>query len=145
MRSLTGRLAALLVVALTLACGSARSGGGSQTDRNLITRQQMLDGNFTSVYDAVQALRSNWLRPRGPDSFGASSEVWVYLGEVRLGSVETLRQLQPASVTSARFVDGPSAQGRWGMGHAAGVILISSSPEGSSVASPPDAGAGAGI
>ena len=125
MRSLPGRLAVLLLVALTLACG-AHSAGGPRADRNVITQQQMLEGRFANLYDAVKSLRPNWLQPRGADGMHVPSEVWVYFDEARLGGVETLRQLEPTAVASARFVDGASAQGRWGMDHNAGAIAVTS-------------------
>jgi hypothetical protein len=94
-------------------------------DRMVLTRDLMLAHHFTTVYDAVSALRSQWLRPRGPESFLLPTVVWVYLDEGRLGDVETLRNIQPGLIATVRFYDGPSATGRWGLGHNAGVIHVS--------------------
>jgi hypothetical protein len=101
----------------------------------------MLAGNYLTVYDAVIALRSNWVRPRGPDSFTTPSQVIVYLDGIRLGDVERLREFQPTLVASVRYLDGIAAQARWGVGHSAGVIEVrtwtaapAGTPRGDSVA-----------
>jgi hypothetical protein len=141
MRPAPGRLAALLLVVLCSACASSRSATDRpRVDRDLITQEEMLEHRFTNVYDAVAALRSNWLRPRGPDSFVSPSQVWVYFDNTRMGGVESLRLIQPSVVAAARFYDGLDAQGRWGVGHAAGVIHVTSFPGANA---PPGRGGGA--
>lgn len=94
-------------------------------DRSVLTRELMLKNRFATVYDAVAALRSMWLRPRGPESFMLPLEVLVYRDNTILGSVETLRTIQPTLVATVRFYDGTQATARWGVGHSAGVIHVS--------------------
>jgi len=135
MRSTTGRLAVFL---LLLACArSAPTGGpavpeglppGARADRTTLTQVQIGDHRFTTMYDAVEALRSNWLKSRGPDSFSSSSKVRVYLDNVSLGDVETLRTIAVATVVYVRFFDGISATARWGLDHGSGVIYVSTRP-----------------
>jgi hypothetical protein len=96
----------------------------------VITRDEMLKGNYVTVYDAVAARRSMWLQPRGPDSFVLPSIVWVYIDGARAGGVEILRNMQPRLVNTVRFYDGPSATSRWGVDNGAGVIHISTWSEG---------------
>ena len=123
---------ALVAVALCSACGP-RQGGPRTTrrlDRSVITREQMLTGRYATVYDAVAALRSAWLRARGPDSFVQPSVVWVYIDGSRAGGVESLRTIQPQLINTVRFYDGPTATGRWGVDNAAGVIHVSTWSEG---------------
>ena len=135
------RLALLLSAAATLACASTASrddGQTPRTDRSVLTQAQILERRYTNLYDAVAALRSQWLRPRGMDSFTSPSQVWVYFDDTRLGDVESLRLLQPQVISTVRFIDAVSAQARYGVGHAAGVILVSSWPaDKSSLATPP--------
>lgn len=97
----------------------------ARADRTVITRDQMLAGKYATVYDAVAALRSLWLRPRGNDSYSSTTTVWVYLDNNKLGDVETLRTIQSRLVATVRFYDGPQATSRWGVGHSAGVIHVS--------------------
>ena len=96
----------------------------------MLTRDEMLQGNYTTVYDAVEARRSMWLRPRGPDSFVQPSVVWVYIDGVRAGEVDLLRRLQPHLVNTVRFYDGTEATSRWGVDNGAGVIHVSTWSEG---------------
>jgi hypothetical protein len=99
-------------------------------DRAVITRDEMLKGDFVTVYDAVAARRSMWLQPRGPDSFVLPSVVWVYIDGARVGGVDVLRNIQPRLVNTVRFYDGPSATSRWGVDNGAGVIHVSTWSEG---------------
>ena len=95
----------------------------ARLDRTVITRDQMLEANYSSVYDAVAALRSVWLRPRQAES--VVSTVWVYVDNARVGDVDVLKTMQPRLVSTVRYYDGPSATSRWGVDHAAGVIHVS--------------------
>ena len=127
-----GRLGALVVVtavAVALGCKSTPR-EGRRLDRSVITREQMLKGDFVTVYDAVAAMRSSWLRPRGPDSFVLPSVVWVYIDGTRAGGVEVLHNIQPTLITTVRFYDGPTATGRWGVDNGSGVIHVSTWSEG---------------
>ena len=113
------------MIAFAPACRSASSRSSQRMDRSVITQEQMVDGSYATVYDAVAALRSNWLRPRGPDSFVLPSIVWVYIDGARAGDVDVLRNIQPKLVNAVRFYDGPTATGRWGVDNGAGVIHVS--------------------
>lgn len=131
MRRVDTRLRLLLGVLAI--CGACQTFGGNATrrlDRTVITREDMLNGNYQSVYDAVAAERSMWLRPRGVDSFTNPSIVWVYIDGTRAGDVSILREMQPRLVNTVRFYDGPTATSRWGVDNAAGVIHISTWSEG---------------
>jgi hypothetical protein len=126
MRARVALIAASVAVAFAMACGARQvRSRPPHLDRSVLTREQLLKGHFTTLYDAVEALRSTWLRPRGVDSFVSPSQVWVYVDDSRLGGVETLRNIQPGLVNTVRFYDGPSATGRWGVDNGAGVIHVS--------------------
>lgn len=107
------------------ACLTAHSASRPGSDRNLITREQIADSRFQTAYEAVEALHSNWLQTRGTDSFQNPSEVKVYLDNTMLGGTSTLRDITTRTVSWIRFYDGVAAQGRWGVGHSAGVIFVS--------------------
>ena len=134
---------ALALIALAPACKSASPRETRRIDRTVITRDQMLDGAYVTVYDAVAALRSNWLRPRGPDSFVLPSIVWVYIDGSRAGDVSILRNIQPKLVNAVRFYDGPTATGRWGVDNGAGVIHVSTWSDGAGGIPLPDSTRGA--
>ena len=118
----------LLVAAFVTACASA-AGGGQRMDRNLLTREQILETNRQNAYEVVESLRSNWLRTRGPTSLTSQdAQVQVYIDDNRLGTVETLRTIATSMVQYIRWYDGIAATGRWGLDHGAGVIFVSTRP-----------------
>lgn len=119
-----GVFAVVAAVALVPGCRSTPR-DGRRLDRAVITREQMLKGDYVTVYDAVAAMRSSWLRARGPDSFVLPSVVWVYIDGTRAGGVEVLHNIQPTLINTVRFYDGPTATGRWGVDNGSGVIHVS--------------------
>jgi hypothetical protein len=98
----------------------------------MLVRAQIADPRFTTAYEVVRALRSNWLSPRGIDSFRNRTEVQVYLDGVHLGSVQALQGLSSASIQYMEYINGPDATTRWGTGHGRGVIYVGTG-------TPPDA------
>jgi hypothetical protein len=126
---------------LVLACACAGNPPGESAprgDRNLLTQKELLDQHFLSAYDAVEALRSQWLQPRGPDSFVSPSQVWVYIDNVKLGNVESLRTVPVSTIMSIRHFSANEATARWGVGHAAGVIYVQTLSGGATPASSPE-------
>ncbi|MDB4876818.1 MAG: hypothetical protein JWM41_3264 [Gemmatimonadetes bacterium] len=107
-----------------------RTSNAPRVDHLVITHDQMVESRFNTVYDAVEALHGNWLQTRGADSFSSPSQVRVYLDNSLLGGITTLRDIASNSVTYVQYFDGVSATGRWGLGHGAGVIYVSSHPKG---------------
>jgi hypothetical protein len=126
MRRETGRLIVLAVVVLAGACSSGRKPAAApRFDRDVITGEELIKAHFITVFDAIEALHPPWLTPRGPDSFVSPSEVLVYLDNVKLGGVSNLRNVDIHVIRYIRHFDGVAATARWGVGHGAGVILIS--------------------
>lgn len=101
---------------------------GSRSERSTLTLAEMSRQPFETAYDAVVALRSTWLHERGPSTLDNDAKVVVvvYLDNVRLGDAETLRSVPMRVVASMQHLDGIEAQARFGIGHAAGAILVQS-------------------
>lgn len=122
----------VLVGALAMCAACHTPGPQTSTrrlDRTVITRDEMLKGNFTNLFDAVAALHSNWLQARGAiDS--PTNTVWVYVDGTKVGDVGILKEMRPSLVNTVRFYDGPSATSRWGVDNAAGVIHVSTWSDG---------------
>ena len=126
----TSRLApvALSVVLLLASCSPAPPESLSpRPDRTVITRADFAGHQFETAYDAVYAIRRNWLANREvDDTFSKASERQVYLDNARMGGLEKLREIRASEVVSITYIDGIQAHARWGMGHDAGVLLIKS-------------------
>lgn len=111
-----------------LACsakaGAPAASSAPGTSATVIQRSELLAREFTNMFDAIQALRGNWLRNRGSDSFSQPTAIQVYLDNQRMGGIEQLRAISPRTVAQVRHFDGIEATSRWGMDHGAGVIAI---------------------
>src|SRR3954467_8159843 len=105
MRTFVLNLTALVAGLMLASCGGQRAATRPGVDRNVLTQDQFANRDFHSVYELVEALRSNWLTRRGPDSFAAPTQVLVYLDGSQLGGIETMRTIDPRSVTYIRFFD----------------------------------------
>lgn len=117
------------LVVLVLLLGGCAVGGArtaSSGNRNVITRDQMLEANASTVYDAVQKLNPSWLTSRGPVSVTDMSPTvaTVYMTGNEVGDVEFLRTLRPDDVDEVRYYEAGEASARFGMGHPRGVIEV---------------------
>lgn len=127
MRRSIHRVVMVGLAALTVAC--VPTGGAPTGDATVITHEQLTEANkFNSVYDAVLALRGNWLSTRGSNSINSPTQVRVYMDNSLLGGVDALRGIAPAAVSYVKHYDGVQATARWGLGNGAGVIYLSTTP-----------------
>jgi hypothetical protein len=110
--------------------------------RRAITLEEIQKSGVTgSMYDLVYALRRNWLNTRGVGSLMESPryvttedgkeqlvlgepELIVYLDQMKMGSVEQLRDLPIAGVVEVRYYDPSQATFKFGGGHSRGAIQI---------------------
>ena len=106
------------------------------TARDVLTPNQIERVRATNAYDAVERLRSNWLRLRGTTQLPASgggvyvreNPILVYLDSQKLGGIEQLRMIEIAAVEYIRFFPPADASARWGFNHGGGVIFVSTMP-----------------
>ena len=97
--------------------------------RDVLTAQELHGTGFTTVLEALQALRPSWLEGHGTDSFRTPSQVRVFLDANELGGVDALSVVQMASVVYIRHYNGIEATARWGVGHSQGVIYVATHPD----------------
>lgn len=121
---------------------------------DLITREQIEGVKSSNLLDVIEALHSNWLRERMPtprdrattrlDTSGKSQQyvaenngagrsmpgenggIQVYIDGTRVGGLAELKNIRPGDVYSVRRINGVDAQARFGIGHGAGVLFVSS-------------------
>ncbi len=82
---------------------------------------QIAETGAISAWDAVEALRPDWLR--STDRTGAFRPV-VYVDFERVGNVEHLRSIQASQILRIRFMDSYEGQRRYGRDHSGGVFQI---------------------
>ncbi len=124
MRLRPARLLAACLVVVCSAC--ATTGRRALPGRNVISRDEMLQNRFITVYDAVVALRSNWLIVRPNTLTTTQEDVVVYYDVTRLGSPVELRNIAVRDVQYVQYLDPVEATQRYGVGHSQGVIFVSS-------------------
>ncbi len=133
------RAVLVLPLALTV-CASCAKRATQQTgtfpSRDVITRADIARTHAQNAYDAVERLHGQWLRERGTSQMPASgagpqfeeAQVQVYLDGQRMGTVDNLRRIEVAAVEYIQFIPPAEASSRWGFGHGAGVIFVSTRP-----------------
>jgi hypothetical protein len=126
-RATTTLLPAITAAALwASACGPLRpssraapSGGGGDD----LTQAELLD--YSTVLEAVQALRPIWLRLRTPQLLTEpASPVWIYWDGTRLGDSSYLGRITTSQVSRVVHYDARAASLRWGISHENGVIYL---------------------
>ena len=124
----------LLAGLLLAGCASGGMGaGGASTyrDPNVITPAELANENSPNVYDAIQHLRPEMLRPRlanASSSISSSQDyvVQVYMDNNRLGGISDLRTIPVATVKEIRFLSPAQAMQRFGSGNPGGAIVLTS-------------------
>jgi len=121
-------LAAAMFAAFVSACGATGGQGGIEapgaTARSVLTREQIMNVSTGNVYDAIVALRPQWLEPRGMDSFSNPGQVQAYVDNNRLFGVEALRNVAVLDVVAVEYYDANQATARWGLDHGHGAINV---------------------
>ncbi|MDB4912973.1 MAG: hypothetical protein JWM95_617 [Gemmatimonadetes bacterium] len=125
---------------------------------DLITREQILDTKSSSVYEVIESIHNNWynvripapsnranaridstgktagynddVNPSGRSAPGASGGIQVYIDGSRVGGTDELKKIRSADVYSIRRYNGTEAQARFGIGHSAGAIVVSTMTNG---------------
>jgi hypothetical protein len=119
---------ALLLTAALAGCASTGTDGAARPRQNLsvLTQEEMRAAHHTNVYEAVAALRANWIRPRGPISFAdpTAGQVFVFQDGLRLGNVTYLRQVPVSDVRSLQFLSPTEATARFGLQSSAGPAIV---------------------
>jgi hypothetical protein len=113
------------------ACGTVRSSGSSAAPARGSDdlKQEDLE-DYSTVLEAVQAMRPIWLRQRTPlllsprSGTEAASPVWIYWDGTRLGDPSYLGRIAPSQVSRVVHYVARTASLRWGIGHENGVIYL---------------------
>lgn len=117
------RTLVLALASLTLLTGcGAKSGTESTTPRSYeITDAQIAETGAINAWDAVEALRPDWLQ--STDRSGVFRPI-VYVGDERVGYVEHLRSIDASGILRIRFMDSYEGLRRYGRDHSGGVFLV---------------------
>lgn len=122
------RIRSPLILALAVGIAACASTGERRELRqpNLLTEEQLQEGNHFTAFEAVRSLRPSWLRER-PMSISnpEGAEVVVYVDGVRMAAgLESLRQLRTDTIVRMEYMTPSDATTRFGTGHVGGAILV---------------------
>lgn len=117
------RVLALLLMMVTACATGASTGSRSAT---VITAEELDAITVPTVYEAVERLRPQFLRSRGASSVRNPQPMMpvVYVGGVRYGGPESLRQLRTSDVQEIRYLNASDATTRYGTDHTGGAIVV---------------------
>lgn len=121
-RSVVSTLAILI-----LAAGCTASTGGSVTrsSPDMILREDIIAVNRSTAWEVVEMLRPIWLQQRSGQSVNNPTGITVFVNDVRYGDLQSMRSIPTADVHLIQRYSATAASQRWGPGHSAGVIFIS--------------------
>lgn len=116
----------LPVILLIAAVSCAHPGTAGESNRKLITEEEILSINATTAYDVIARLRAEYLRNRGPTSLmlPSRSQPVVFLNEQLYGSLDMLKEVRSSDLAEIRFYDGPDAITKFGSQYSGGVIQL---------------------
>ena len=114
-----------LLLGLLAMTACASGGRGPMRSSNVLTREELETVQVSSVFDAVQRLRPQWLsRPQTPSGMPGSNPVLVYVDRHHMGTVDELRHITVDQVETLEFVSASDATTRYGTGNASGIIEV---------------------
>lgn len=119
-------LVAALALAATMAGCRSNRPSPSAGDPYVLTAEQLEASRQPVLYDAIRALRPQWLRRTytSPRDANADPAIVVYVDNQRAGGLSVLRGLSTDAVRAVRFYSPSEAQGRFGSGHLDGAIHV---------------------
>lgn len=109
--------------ATTSAAAAPETASAATRDRSILTREEILHGEYQTAYDAILALRRPWLLERA-DRMREATPTIVYIDDMKMGGLEELRAIPVARIARVKYYDGTQAYARWGLGHDRGAIQV---------------------
>jgi hypothetical protein len=106
----------------------------ARTGRLLLASKELRRSVATNALEAVEMGRPEWIEQQRKDEAahkGApengpveSTSLVVYVGDEKVGSIETLRDIAIPEISELRFYDARDARRRWGTQHKYGAIEV---------------------
>lgn len=119
-------LVAILALAVA-ACGSPGRLGGMESGQQALTAEDLQRVDVPNAYMAVERLRPDWLRSRGPTSprNPGGNLPAVYVAGIRQqAGLDALRQVRLGDVMEIQYMSAMDATTRYGTDHAGGAIIV---------------------
>jgi len=122
----------------------------ARTGRLLLASKELRRSVATNALEAVEMGRPEWIEQQRKDEAahkGApengpveSTSLVVYVGDEKVGAIETLRDIAIPEISELRFYDARDARRRWGTQHKYGAIEVVPADASAAVGDPVPAG-----
>jgi hypothetical protein len=114
---------------LVAACASATSSSPREPlprNPSILLKSEWADQNVSTALEAIEHLRPQFFNRRGETSLQLrnATTLTVYMDNMRLGGIETLRNVPITAIQSIRYLSSGEATYRWGTNHMGGVIQL---------------------
>jgi hypothetical protein len=121
-----GRVGDVLLALMLISVGACSTAPTAIGSRNVITQEALEQSGLqeSSIWDAVERLRPNWLRSRTSTIGFDRVYPVVFVDGSRFGGVDVLRSLRVQNVDEIRYLSPQDATTRYGTGYLGGVIAI---------------------
>ena len=106
----------------------------ARTGRLLLASSELRRSIATNILEAVELGRPEWTKQQRDDEAKRGAQpstlpvealsLVVYVGDEKVGAIETLRDIAIPEVAELRFYDARDARRRWGMEHKYGAIEV---------------------
>jgi len=106
----------------------------ARTGRLLLASSELRRSIATNALEAVEMGRPEWIKDQRRDEAARgsapangpveSTSLVVYVGDEKVGSIETLRDIAIPEISELRFYDARDARRRWGKDHKYGAIEV---------------------
>jgi hypothetical protein len=113
------------------ACATGTTGGGSRSQSDVITFEEIQESNVNDAYELVRQYRPRWLRGRGPQSFTTDVRNTttpgypkVKVDELPPMDLESLRDIRIVEIAEIRYINPRDATLRYGTGFSGGIIQV---------------------
>lgn len=94
-------------------------------NRNVISREEILDTRLSDAHSVIQRLRPSWFRLRGTGGSNVTPPaVVVYVDSSLEGDVSVLRGMAAETIQEIRYYDSRAAATQFGQGNGSTVIVV---------------------
>jgi TonB-dependent Receptor Plug Domain len=116
----------VLTLGICILAGCASGGGAAGGSFDVLTGDQIRETKAANLWDALTALRPQWLRARGSSSLvaGMSNEPVVYVQGIRYGEPRSLQSMNVDQVRRVEFLNARDATTRFGTNHSGGALMV---------------------
>jgi hypothetical protein len=105
----------------------------ARTGRLLLASSELRRSIATNALEAIEMGRPEWIQQQRKDEAARgsatngpveSTSLVVYVGDEKVGAIETLRDIAIPEISELRFYDARDARRRWGTNHKYGAIEV---------------------